>query len=470
MKTVTGVAMPEWLQRNDTENGAWSVQNGPAQRGEAWTSLRQRMMRVPFGGDETNRVIRAHEMMHARVSPMNPLLGTEVGISEGSVRAAEEFRVNQLVKQAGFDTDLLFDGSEKRSGERLAEMKDYQGLVQFIAAIAGTKPAKDFLRGVKSVDPELAKVIREVEKEVVKIWRKDLRECRSHIGRRWGNTQPLLFPTVNGQQVETEGWTIGYHVVTIPIAIMLDQFIAGMEQALEAKDHSDERSAAKAKRLLSGEDGAWATLVFDKDVRLTKSAKGSLGKKRTATNMGRNPRRIGRMLTDPQRRVFDKTYRSTGGIILIDQSGSMSLSINDVEKIMQSSPGCTIIGYSHNPGTVGTPNAWILAENGKRAETVRSGNGGNGVDGPALEFAISKARKGEPIIWVCDGTVTAGSDDGVYENLVSEVVELVRKNKVHMVEDVAEAIDALTKLQNGGTVSTRYTGLVEYSAKKSDYI
>lgn len=88
----SGVAMPEWLARHDKENGSWTVKNGPAERGQAWTNQKERVMRVPFGGDETNRVIRAHEMAHARVSPELAILGTELGISEGSIRSAEEDR------------------------------------------------------------------------------------------------------------------------------------------------------------------------------------------------------------------------------------------------------------------------------------------------------------------------------------------------------------------------------------------
>jgi hypothetical protein len=91
------------------------------------------------------------------------ILGVERGISEGSIRAAEEFRVNSLVRVAGFDIDFLVDGSENNAGQRLAEMRDISGLVQSIAAMAQTKGASAFLRGVKSVDEDLAKALREVE-------------------------------------------------------------------------------------------------------------------------------------------------------------------------------------------------------------------------------------------------------------------------------------------------------------------
>ena len=194
---------------------------------------------------------------------------------------------------------------------------------------------------------------------------------------------------------------------------------------------------------------------------MTKTVRGTLGKTRTATNVGRNPRRINRMLTDPQRRVFDRTRRSTGGVVLIDQSGSMALSTEDVEKMMEASPGCTIIGYSH--GRRASSNVWVMARDGRRCETIPDGNGGNGVDGPALKFAVQQARRGEPVVWVCDGMVTS-EDDQLFDNLDQECARLVRRHKVHMVRDVDGGVKALTKVKAGKILPTQYVGNVRIAA------
>lgn len=470
MSVTSGVAMPEWLARRDVQNGAWTVTNGPAQRGEAWTNQRDRVMRVPFGGDETNRVIRAHEMMHARVSPTLAILGTEMGLSEGSVRCAEEFRVNQLVKTAGFDINLLVDGSEKHAGQRLAEMADYAGLVQSIAATADTEGAKAFLRGVRSVDPELAKAIREVEKAVIKTWRTSVRKHGSveWTAKFWGATNPVRSPG----STETDGYTEGYANYTIPLAQMLDIAINSLTPDDSEPDEGEEKAENekanidRIKDALNGNSGVWGSLLFDSEVRLTKSVKGSMGRRRTATNMGRNPRRINRMLTDPQRRVFDKTFRSTGGVVVIDQSGSMSLSVEDVEKVMAASPGCTIIGYSHRAGSAGIPNIWILAENGRRAETVRRGSGGNGIDVPAVKYAVSKARRGEPVLWVTDGMVTSSHNDYLYDNLEEDAAKIVKRHGIHMIPNVNRAVESLGKLARGESLPTQFVGRVHTAAAR----
>jgi hypothetical protein len=412
-------------------------------------------------------------MAHARVSPEFAILGTEMGISEGSVRSAEEFRVNQLVRTAGFDINLLVDGSEKLAGQRLAEMEDHAGLVHFIAATAGTEGAKAFLRGVRSVDPALAKALRELEKSIIKMWTASSRRSGDRItAKRWGDTR-----LVSNEEKADMGYTVGYLQYTIPLAKMLDEAIDALmsDPDVTGEDGADDDIDSKEpferiKEAVKGNRGRWGKLVIDPEIRPTKPVRGTLGKKRSATNMGRNPRRINRMLTDPQRRVFDKVTRGIGGIVIIDQSGSMSLSIEDVESIMVASPGCTIIGYSHRAGSVDLPNIWVLAEDGKRSPVVRKGQGGNGVDIPALKFATSKATRGESIVWVCDGCVTSGDDDLIYENLDEEAARFVKRNKIHMVKNVSEALDSLRRLSNGETLETRYVGNVKVRARGLGYL
>jgi hypothetical protein len=442
--SASGVAMPEWLTRRDRDGGAWDVSQGEARRGDAWTINRYRKMRVPFGDHETNRVIRAHEMMHAKVTPEGGILGTEKGISEGSLRAAEEFRVNTLVGHAGFDLDVLVDGSEKMAGQRLAETADIAGMAQAIASMANTKGAKDFLRGVKTVDEELAKGLRELEKAIVKRYSTIVRRRGADsAAAKVGSTRPCSSDS-------WQGYPEGYRDFTVPLAQLLDQTIDALtpppgEEPGDGDgdaDGSQNRTdpAERAKRVANGNWGRWGALLFDNEVRLTKTVRGSLGRKRVATNAGRNPRRMNRMLTDPQRRIFDRTTRGTGGVVIIDCSSSMHLSVEDIEKMMEASPGCTIIGYTHRRQSTDIPNIWFLAKDGKRVENVPDRRHGNGIDAPALRFAVEQARRTEQIVWVCDGIVTSGDDDRPYDNLGDECARIVAKRKIHMAYDVPAGV------------------------------
>jgi hypothetical protein len=71
MKTVKKriSAEPEFLSRNDVEGGVWTVGEVRAIRGEPCTNIVTREMKVPTDDDSLARAIRAHEMVHAKVSP-----------------------------------------------------------------------------------------------------------------------------------------------------------------------------------------------------------------------------------------------------------------------------------------------------------------------------------------------------------------------------------------------------------------
>ncbi len=445
--------MPEFLTRNDIENGAWVVGQGTPTRGDAWTNLTDRHMRVPFGDDATARVIRAHELAHAKASPVDMAAAVAVcgGIDPHIVAACEEVRVNEMVKLAGFDIDLLTDGSEKQTGVNLARMgrAGWNGVVQMVAATANTKASNTLIAGIRSVDPDMAKAAVELRKAIRKFITRAKRN--RHYNDAVGSTRDCGAGVNAGFAGFTRTLTEIVH------GFLLEPEIEGA-QVVEAEVSLEEI----AKRASGGNRGQWAKLVVD-NVPLTRSLDGRLGRKRIASDIGRNPRRIQRLLTDPEKRVFDRRSRGKGGVVLIDQSGSMRLGIDDIMLLVEEAPGCVIIGYSHRAGSTGVPNTWILANRGKVVEEVREGNVGNGVDGPALRFALAHRRSGEPFVWVCDGNVTDGRDDMPYPNLEAECAALVRKHAIHMTSDVDEAIEALRQVGRGSRLPMRLTGRLRYA-------
>jgi hypothetical protein len=184
---------------------------------------------------------------------------------------------------------------------------------------------------------------------------------------------------------------------------------------------------------------------------LVKMHNGNLGKVKLASPTGRNPRRIHRMLTDPHRRVFDRTKRNSGGVVLIDGSGSMSVESDDILKILNAAPGATIALYAHKEGSKNVPNFWVLAKDGKMIDKLphRHG-GGNGVDGPALRWAIKAKRfQNEPVLWVCDGHVTDGFHDCGYAHLTAEARALAIKAKAVMHRRIESAIAYLKQVAQG---------------------
>jgi hypothetical protein len=443
------IAMPEFIVREEYANDTWSVEKGSPVRGQAWAELDARRLRVPYGEDAASRIIRAHELMHVRVSPLDTANAVQSfdDVSADSVIAAEEFRVNTLLQRAGFNTDDLRDGSESTAGERLTQRGDWNEAVRFMGATAGTKAGADFLRGVKKVDPEWAKALGEIQKAMKKAVRK--------VGTK----------SLGSVSLDEQGRPSGFVNYTQALARIIQ--IAsdagnpdpdtGEEKEIDAEEIKTKVGNRNTR--IAG-TGRFAAPIID-PIPLTRRVAGQMGRKRVATNVGRNPRRINRMLVDPERRVFDRKIKGKGGVVLIDQSGSMHLDDDDLWAILSAAPGCTVIGYSHKPGSSdGTPNIWVLAQDGKVCGAIRRGNGGNGVDGPALELGIKKRKsKTDPFIWVCDGLVTDERDQS-NEGLSEVCAKIVVKEKIHMVNTPAEAVNALQDVKSGKRLGVTATGLL----------
>jgi hypothetical protein len=84
----------------------------------------------------------------------------------------------------------------------------------------------------------------------------------------------------------------------------------------------------------------------------------------------------------------------------------------------------------------------VLADRGRAVSSTRSGNVGNGVDGPALRFALSRRRGPEPVVWLSDGQVT-DSGDHADALLAAQCARLVLRHGIRMVDSVDGAVIAL---------------------------
>lgn len=427
--------MPEWLGREDRDPAPWTVRSGSPHRGEAFTDLVHRRMQVPAGDDETSRCVRAHEMMHAKVSPTSIWIPDDVDHLDGAtVVAAEEFRINMLIKAAGFAVDRhLADGSEKRTGERLAANADWNAAVLMTAAVAGTRSARPFVGGIRSQCPDWVPAIRDLQSHLRRLWRQATRSGLEDVSstRPWGDA--------------TFGWQF-----TLQVAAVLQRALI---------DTPEVPTGDELRRRARGTHRSFAPLV-ELPLPRSRRVEGSLGHRSSPSATGRHLRHVERLLVDPERRVFAGRRRSLGGTVLIDQSGSMRLTDEDLRRIMSAAPGCTVIGYSHQARSRGRPNIWILAQGGHVTEDVPRGNGGNGVDGPALRFAAARCQTGDPLVWVCDGFVT-DDHDTFSADLAEECARLVIAHRVHQVPDVDAAVAALSQAGRGRRLPTRAVGPVK---------
>jgi hypothetical protein len=462
--------LPEMLGRKDKDAGAWRVDTCAPVRGKPMTNVVTKHMVVPVGDEQIDRVIRAHEMAHARFSPAEDFVKWIArGIAtETALTVVEEVRVNFLIKKAGFDVDLLADGSEKASGVRIAEQADWTQAVYIAVGYSICGGGKDFITGVRRVNPAWAKTLREIIKAVEKEFIKAFKT--GTLGSTEVDPRHGLAPFGFSHTERIAEW-----VDRLANPPQEDEDEKGDIKNDETKDGEPKKETkagdkgvgatdkpqpkADPKKVRPAEasrgDGvvpSWGKLIVG-NLPLTRKAHGGLGRKRVASNMGRNPRRIGNALADPEKRVFDRYKKGNGGIVLIDGSGSMSLNNKDILDITEASPGCTVAIYSSDRTNV-KPNLLVLAQNGKMIDKLPERNGGNGVDGEAIRWATKqRKRSSTPVVWITDGKVHGlgnnGQWGGYHDILAQDCIKEVLKHKVFMAHDVKQGLAVLKQLSVG---------------------
>jgi hypothetical protein len=427
---MTNAVFPELIagREDGAVPGPWTIERGGTMRGQASCNVVDRTIEVPLHATEQARVVRAHELMHARVSPLPDVMHAAAAeITPAALTTAEELRVNTLVGRLGFDTDQLMDGTEAIGAKNMAAEGDWPGVVRYFAAVMNTGAEKKYLAAVRKEQTA---------------WAPRLRSLRTALNRHLNGTETSLMGSTT---LNPEGIPVGFAAVTMRIAQILDR-------AAGSSPEGDADDARRFSRSLEpggrrAPSGRFAALVMEPFEGAPGAPRNSVTAPR-ATNSGVHLRYPQRAITDPHRRVFASRVRVPGGIVVIDQSGSMDLDVADLTALVQRHPRVLIVGYSHRPGDLGTtPNAWILANRGQLAKEQRGGNVGNGVDGPVLRWALRQREGNEPVVWVCDGQVTDSNDHPVAA-LSLECAMLVRDHGIRLVRELRD-VDATLRARSG---------------------
>lgn len=211
---------------------------------------------------------------------------------------------------------------------------------------------------------------------------------------------------------------------------------------------SQSRPQEVKREMVDGAGDGWEDLMVAKP-ELPIPHSGRAGRRIIPTQIGRFARYFQRIVTDPEQRVFSRKTHALGGTVVIDCSGSMSLSDSDLRRLMRASSGCTVLCYSHGWGE--GANAWVVARNGRQIRHLPHFPGGNGVDGPALVYAHKHLRRTakHPMIWVSDEQVT-GRGDIARRELRRQTDGIKKRYNIKVVRRVRDAERLLAKLQGKG--------------------
>jgi hypothetical protein len=192
---------------------------------------------------------------------------------------------------------------------------------------------------------------------------------------------------------------------------------------------------------MSGRWGEMAIKTPELSVNLQGRIKG--GREYRPMDFGVTPKYMNRWCVD--KKVFQQKQKVYGGTILIDASGSMRFSGDDILEIMQMLPAVKIAMYN-SINEDDENSGWgygergslrIIGDNGKRvtAEYLDTySGGGNLVDGPALKWLSQQKPKR---IWVSDmfvfgkGNVNTG-------NLLQECYQIMKQSGITRLADIDE--------------------------------
>ncbi len=406
----------------------------PAVEGE---SNKNRIL-APFSDDEASARLRRYVLALSRYEvPKQPLYAKAWNTKVASIDAASRVVTNWAYMQA-FDDDPSIDTTEVNTlARRLSAEEPTRAAMLNAVSLLGTQAWDELMPKISN--EVMQNELRHIEQNIL-----STEHCR-----------PNCMLINSPEYKRKRGWDYYQWLVE-----QIDNHCNRAERrnAEEAKKRREKakkdkktgympRGKAVVYPRMGDIGGGWYALHVHKP-ELTINHTGKMGRRNIATNTGRQPHNISRIVTDPDKRIFKRKTRALGGVVVIDNSGSMSLSEGELFELVHAAAGSTVIMYSYSDDQ---PNTFILARQGRMVREIPPVGGNNGVDGPVLLYSLQyRKHSSVPILWVSDGQVT-GCGDRQTSSLVDECNKIQKKHNIVRVRNVQEAIKKMKQLQGGQT-------------------
>ena len=407
---------------DDRTNREWQIQ--PSQQVSARVYPRQSLLIVPLDNSPQSRMIRNHELGHIRWSPPRPaVMASRNKLDMDVMQAVEDMRINTKLTDIGVDTS---SGSSspavmKAFADHLLKQGNLRDIVLTMVAIIGQGASETVVREKFNGQSPADKAVQIADMARKIMWDKGASPRFKDTIRTAKWLQALLD---SAAPIETN---------QLPKRLRLSKTDQEHLESL-LKMLGGFGTGSRATKKVS-----WGKMKVETPPR-PRRVDGFLGKGRIASEEGVIPRYGHRLLVDG--RVFCKTRRQRGGSVLIDGSGSMNITSEDLKRILSHSPGAVVACYSGNThdGVLR-----VLAQDGRQVEEKWIGapaGGANVIDKPALDWLSKQAK---PRIWVCDGQVTGVGDRMSAINTL-ECAAVCRQRTIVRRDTVGLAVEMLRTL------------------------
>jgi hypothetical protein len=418
------------------------------------TDLHGHAMTLPPEDHTSARFVRLHELAHAKWTPRNVpphAAAKKAKATITDVQTAEDLRIQSLLHVHGLlprdlrhrtvddlqrfaaaVADHVTSGDAHTALEILTWARVGSGVAVF------RRPRQFRPRHELAHLPEIAEELEQIDAH-----------ARAIIAQTGSVTHALALETATklAHQIATEAVTFAlpkrysaklpFQRVTIPLARKLRELLDAAKPTFQQPNPCPPPDRTQGI-------SEWGELQTLPPLPLSTAhkPKAQPQRKRLAQLQGNRLGSLRRLLTDGRAFRRDVRKPQKGGTVLIDASGSMDLSAEEIRAILDRAPAATVAMYSGH-ATTGTVS--VIAKAGRMATDReidrRRGQvgGGNIIDGPALRWL---AKQAEPRTWICDGIVT-GKGDSRRLNLTLEANQLAKAGRITRHASVAHYLDTL---------------------------
>jgi hypothetical protein len=349
-------ARPEYMKpRLDGNADKWRTVAGAPLIAAVFTDPTRGEIIAPNDPTPLGKLLRTYALVRARYDLREPELAAKNGrVSQTALDIARIWWAQHLTNMAVGTTRTDWNDG---TGSALAAQLDLLKPAHQYAALLPhlmTNQARAMLRTVGAHSPQAVKIIQQL--------RDDASTFMSSKMSRPDTEADYLRPDgTKHRRDEKRLVELARHIEEVSERYREATREAQKERGDQEQDA--ERGKEQAQEEYNASGKAWYPAILAR-TNLNRPHVGKIGAKKSPSDSGRTLKYPSRALTDPARRVFQKKQRAKSAVVVLDMSGSMDYTTEELDEMIEACRGAVVVGYSADDDT--TPNTFLLAKDGLR--------------------------------------------------------------------------------------------------------